>query len=59
MRHFKEHADRMNTKYAAEICGNVAQNCLKPTVPHLVPQDGASLLVTNQMVEVTKPNRNR
>ena len=64
MRHFKEHADRMNTKYAAEICGNVVQNCLKPTVPHLVPQgsghmDGASLLVTNQMVEVTKPNRNR
>ena len=40
----------MNTKYAAEICGNMVQNYLKPTVPHLVPDgsgghtDGAILL---------------
>jgi len=50
MRHLKKHADRINTKYAAEICGNVAQNCLNQ-LPHLVPQgsgdvDGAILLAT-------------
>ena len=30
---FKKYADRINTKYAAEICGNMVQNCLKPTTP--------------------------
>jgi len=48
MRHFKKYADHINTKYAAEICGNMVQNCLNQ-LPHLVPQgsghmDGAILL---------------
>ena len=29
----KKYADRRNTKYAADICGNAVQNCLKPTTP--------------------------
>jgi len=33
----KKYWDRMNTKYATEICGNMVQNCLKPTT-HFVPQ---------------------
>jgi len=52
----------INTKYAAEICGNMVQNCLKPTTPSRytgVRTYGWCHSVGNQMVEVTKPSRNR
>jgi len=58
---FFKYADRINTKHAFEICGNTVQNCLKPTTPiwfHRDP-DTWTHYVGNQMVEVTKPNRNR
>jgi len=61
MQHFKKYADRINAKYAAEICGNTVQNCLKPTTPSRstgIRTHGWCHSVGNQMVEVTKPNRN-
>ena len=45
---------------AAEICGNMVQNCMKPTTPSHptgVRTHGWCHSVSNQMVEVTKPNR--
>ena len=62
MRHFLKYAKRINAKYAAEICGNVVQNCSKPTTPSRsteVRTHEWCHSVVNQMVEVTKPNRNR
>jgi len=61
MQNFKKYADRINAKYAAEICGNTVQNCLKPTTPSRstgIRTHGWCHSVGNQMVEVTKPNRN-
>ena len=46
----KKYADRINAKHAAEICGNVAQNCLQPTTSSRSTgsghMDGAILLAT-------------
>ena len=60
IRHFKKYADRINTKYAAEICENMVQNCLKPTTASR--STGVRTRchsVGNQIIEVTKRNRNR
>ena len=57
IRHFKKYADRINTKYAAEICENMVQNCSKPTTASRstgVPTHGWCHYVGNQMVEVKK-----
>ena len=63
MRHLKKtYADRINTKYAAEIWGIVAQNCLKPTTPSRstgVQTQRWWHSVGNQVVKITKRNRNR
>ena len=53
------YTDCINAKYAAEICGNTVQNCLKPTTPSRstgVRTHGWCHYVGNQMVDVTKPN---
>ena len=56
-----KYADRINTKYSAEICGNVVQNCLKPTTSsrYTRVRSGHMDSVGNQMVEVTKSNSSR
>jgi len=33
MRHLKNMRTTINTKYAADMCGNMTQNCLKATTP--------------------------
>ena len=53
------YTDCIKAKYAAEICGNTVQNCLKPTTPSRstgVRTHGWCHYVGNQMVDVTKPN---
>ena len=55
MRHLKKkYADRIKTKYAAEIWHRIAWNQL----PHLVPQGSRHKDGAIQLVEVTKPIRN-
>jgi len=52
IRHFKKYADRINTKYAAEICENMvgAYRIAQNQLPHLVQgsghMDGAIMLAT-------------
>jgi len=61
MGHFKKYADRKTPEYVAEICGNMVQNCLKPTTRSRstgVRTHGWRHSVGNQMVMVTKPDRN-
>ena len=65
MWHLKKYADHINAKYAAEICENTVQNCLKPTTLSRssgVRTHGWCHSVGNKMVDVTKPieidNRN-
>ena len=59
MRHFFKYAAHINTVCAAEICGNVVQNYLKPTTPsrsRRVRKHGRCHSVGKQMVKVIKPN---
>jgi len=61
LRHLKN-MRTTNTKHAAEICGNMVQSCLKPTTASRstgVRTHGWCHSVGNQIVEVTKSNRNR
>jgi len=62
LKNMQQIADCLNTKYAAEIGGNMVQNCLKPTTPSCstgIWTHGCCYSVGNQMAEVMKPNRNR
>ena len=59
---FKKYADRIDTKYVTEICGNMVLNCLKTTT--LSQSMGVQIhwwchSVGKNLVEVTKRNRNR
>ena len=58
MRHLKKYADRINTKYEAEYCTKLLETNY-PISFHMDPAPGWCNSVGNQMVEVTKPNRNR